>query len=227
VISDHKNVRRAKISPIDPKIMTITPDPAHRGVIPAIVLAAGLSSRMDGRVKANLPIGGDTFLTRIVRTFLAAGVDGVVVVLGHEAEAVAASFAASGLPARLVMNTDFASGQLSSVLAGLRAVDRPGTTAALLTLVDVPLVAVDTVRAVIDRYEQTGASIVRPTSGSRHGHPVLIDRGLFDELRRSDPSTGIKPVVRRHASTEGDVVVDDPGAFTDVDTPEDYARVVL
>ena len=55
-----------------------------------------------GRAKATLPIDHDTFLTRIVRTFLAAGVDDVVVVVGHEAETVVASFAASGLPARFV-----------------------------------------------------------------------------------------------------------------------------
>ena len=59
-----------------------------------------------GRAKASLPADDrDTFLTRIVRTFLAAGVDDVVVVVGHEAEAIAAAFAASGLPARFVVNT--------------------------------------------------------------------------------------------------------------------------
>jgi molybdenum cofactor cytidylyltransferase len=196
-------------------------------VIPAIVLAAGQSTRMGSRPKASLPIGGDTFLTRIVRTFLAANVDDVVVVLGHEAEAVAATFLASGLPARLVVNRNYASGQLSSVLTGLRAVDRPGVAAVLLTLVDVPLVTSRTVQAVVDCYRRSGAAVVRPTAGSRHGHPVLIDRRLFEELRRSDDSTGIKPVIRQHASVEGDLAVDDPGAFFDVDTPEDYARVML
>ena len=183
---------------------------------------------MGGRPKANLPIGeGETFLTRIVRTFLDAGADDVVVVLGHDAQAVAESFLTSGLPARLVVNRDYAAGQRSSVLAGLAAVDRPGTAAVLLTLVDLPLVTAATVRAVVDHYRRTGALVVRPASESRHGHPVLIDRRLFDELRASDSQTGIKPVVRRHASAESDVPVDDPGAFFDVDTPEDYARVML
>ena len=55
-------------------------------VIPAIVLAAGRSSRM-GRAKATLPAGdGHTFLTRIVRTLLDAGVDDVIVVVGHDAD---------------------------------------------------------------------------------------------------------------------------------------------
>src|SRR3954462_13592801 len=108
-------------------------------MIPAIVLAAGLSSRMNGRSKALLRLNAsDTFLTQIVRTFLAAGIDDVVVVVGHEADAVAATFEKSGLRARLVGNADYESGQLSSILTGLSVIDRPGVAAMLLTLVDVP-----------------------------------------------------------------------------------------
>jgi molybdenum cofactor cytidylyltransferase len=145
-------------------------------VIPAIVLAAGRSSRM-GRAKATLPAGdGHTFLTRIVRTFLDADVDDVIIVVGHDADAIAASFSESGLPARFVVNRDYDRGQLSSLLAGLDVIDRPGVTAVLVTLVDVPLVSPATVRAVIDSYRRTRAPIVRPTSGARNGHPLLIDR---------------------------------------------------
>jgi molybdenum cofactor cytidylyltransferase len=193
-------------------------------VIPAIVLAAGRSSRM-GRAKALLPIGdADTFLTRIVRTFLDASVDDVVVVVGHEADAIAQAFASTGLAARFVVNANYDRGQLSSLVAGLNAVDRPGVTAALVTLVDVPLVSASTVRAVVDHHRATRAPIVRPTSGTRHGHPLLIERSLFDLLRRADPATGAKPIVRAHASAIGDLAIADEGAFTDIDTAEEYGR---
>ena len=195
------------------------------GMIPGLVLAAGRSSRM-GRAKATLPLGSDTFLTRIVRTFLDAGVDDVVVVVGHEADVVAQSFAASGLPARFVVNREYDRGQLSSLVAGLGVVDRPGVVAALVTLVDVPLFAAATVRAVIDRYRETGAPIVRPTSGDRHGHPFLVDRLLFDELRGADPALGPKPIVRAHATRAGDLPIEDEGAFIDIDTVEEYERVL-
>lgn len=195
-------------------------------MIPAIVLAAGRSSRM-GRAKAMLPVAdGDSFLTRIVRTFLEAGVDDVVVVVGHDAEAIVAEFTTSGLPARFVVNRDYDRGQLSSLVAGLGVTDRPGVTAVLVTLVDVPLVSAATVRAVIARYRATHAAVVRPTSGTRHGHPLLIARSLFAELRAADPSTGAKPIVRAHASVEGDLNIADEGAFTDIDTAEDYARAI-
>jgi len=181
-----------------------------------------------GRAKATLPIGdGDTFLTRIVRTFRDAEVDDVIVVVGHQADAIAADFARSGLAARFVVNAEYDRGQLSSLLAGLAAVDRPGVNAALVTLVDVPLVSASTVRAVLDRYRASRAPIVRPTSGGRHGHPLLVDRSIFDALRAADASAGPKPVVRAHASPVGDVAVTDEGAFTDIDTDEDYGKWVV
>ena len=179
-----------------------------------------------GRPKATLPLeGGDTFLTRVVRTFLDAEIDDVVVVVGSDANAIVSDFAASGLAARFVENVEFEKGQLSSLLAGLRVVDRPGLTATLVTPVDVPFVAASTIRAVVDRYRHTHAPIVRPVRGTRHGHPVLIDRSLFDSIRAADPNAGAKGVVRAYASPAGDVEVADEGAFADIDTPEDYKRV--
>jgi molybdenum cofactor cytidylyltransferase len=195
-------------------------------MLPAVVLAAGASTRM-GRPKANLPLaGGDTFLSRIVFTLLDAGIDDVVVVVGHEAEAIVSEFGRTGLPARFVLNPDFARGQFSSITAGLRAIDRPGVAAMLLTLVDVPLVTPATVRAVVERYRRTHAPVVRPTSGSRHGHPVLIDRSVFGALREADPAAGAKPVVRAYASPAGDLESEDEGAFADVDTPAEYERLL-
>jgi len=180
-----------------------------------------------GRPKATLPLdGGDTFLTRIVRTFRAAGVDDVIVVVGHDAEAIVASFAESDLRARFVMNAAYDRGQLTSLVTGINAVDRPGVSAALVTLVDVPLVSAATVRAVLERYRAAKPPIVRPTSPPRHGHPLLIDRSLFDALRRADPAAGAKSVVRAHASPDGDLPIADEGAFTDIDTTEEYDRWV-
>ncbi len=55
---------------------------------------------------------------------------------------------------------------------------------------------------------------------------MLIDRTLFDPLRRADSAQGIKPIIRAHASAAGDVQVDDPGAFLDVDTPAEYEALI-
>ena len=179
-----------------------------------------------GRSKATLPLGAsDTFLTRIIRTFEQAAVDDIVVVLGFEAETIRDSVLAHGLRPRFVINRDYESGQFSSMLAALGAIDRPGVGAMLLTLVDVPFVSAATVGAVLQHYRATHAPIVRPVRGALHGHPVVVDRSLFELLRSADPTVGAKPIVRAHASSAGDLVVEDDGAFQDVDTPEDYARL--
>jgi molybdenum cofactor cytidylyltransferase len=123
-----------------------------------------------------------------------------------------------------VVNPDPDRGQLSSLIAGLDAVDGPRVFAALVTLVDVPFVMASTITALLSRGRASPAPIVRATYKSRHGHPVIIRRELFDALRRADPLAGAKPVFRAHPID--DVEVDDPGVVQDVDTPDDYRRLV-
>jgi molybdenum cofactor cytidylyltransferase len=181
---------------------------------------------MGGQPKALLRLDDrDTFVTRIIRTFNNAGIDDVVVVVGHEADRVIAAVERSGLSARTVLNARYLEGQLSSILAGLEEIDRPDVDAVFLALVDAPLFAVSTVHAILERFKTTRAPVVRAVRGDEHGHPVLISHELFGALRRADPLVGAKPIVRSHASAAGDVTVDDPGAFVDIDTPEDYEKL--
>jgi molybdenum cofactor cytidylyltransferase len=195
-------------------------------MIPGIVLAGGKSSRM-GRPKALLPIGssGETFFDRVTRTLLDAGIQEVIVVVGADAEAIrAGTRPRSGV--RIVENPDYDRGQLTSLLAGLRAIDAARTTAALVTLIDVPLVSAATVRILLAAQRERGAPVVRPVSNGRHGHPVIFGRELFDELERADPTQGAKPVVRAHVAEMIEVPIDDEGAFTDIDTREDYEKFI-
>ena len=69
-----------------------------------------------------------------------------------------------------------------------------------MTLVDVPLVHPDTVRAVVNAWRRSRAPIVRPARGDEHGHPVIFDCAVFDELRSADRTIGAKAVVRAHAA---------------------------
>jgi molybdenum cofactor cytidylyltransferase len=193
-------------------------------MIPGIILAAGKSTRM-GRVKALLPLSAnETFLDRVTCTLRDAGIEEVIVVVGGDAAAVREAVAHSKAPARIVENSNYESGQLSSLVAGLRTIDRPGVNGALVTLIDVPLVSPATVRTLLQKFKAGGALIVRPASKGRHGHPVIFDRALFDEFRRANPAEGAKEVVRAYSAEQLNVEVDYEGAFTDIDTPEDYKR---
>lgn len=195
-------------------------------IVPGIVLAGGQSTRM-GRPKGLLPIGaeGDTFVSRVARTLRAGGVDDVVVVVADGVAVIEDALARETSPPRLVVNPEPVRGQLSSLLVGLGAVDHPGIGAMLVTLVDVPLVSAETVRALLKAYQRTRAPIVRPQREGHHGHPVIFDRSLFAELRRADMRVGAKAVIRSHHAEIVDVDVDDGGAFLDIDTPDDYERV--
>ena len=195
----------------------------HGPVVRAIVLAGGASSRM-GRPKAALALSdsADTFLSRLIRTFTDAGIPDIVVVTGSTPAAVRAAAGRTRRQVRFVHNAQWANGQLSSLLEGLGRRNEEVVEAALVTLVDAPLVRVATVARLLKTWRQRHALMVRPARGEEHGHPVLFDRRLFDELRAADPARGAKTVVRAHEADIVNLPTDDPGAFLDIDTEQEY-----
>jgi molybdenum cofactor cytidylyltransferase len=192
-------------------------------VVPGVILAAGRSERM-GRPKALLPSGpdGSTFVRRLAVALCDGGVEEALIVGRPEDEALRAEVLALPVRARYVENPSADEGQLSSLLAGLSAADRPGVSGVLVAPVDAPLIAAATVAALLDEFRATRAPIVRAVHHGRHGHPVLFGREMFDALRHADPAVGARAVLRAHADRLVNVDVDDPGVLGDVDTPADY-----
>jgi molybdenum cofactor cytidylyltransferase len=190
-------------------------------MVPAIVLAAGASSRM-GTPKALLRIGNESFLGRILGVLRSAGLPDAVVVVRPGQEALAAEVAAAGF-GRVIDNPRADEGQLSSLIAGLDAIDHPNVEGALVTLVDVPCISTSVVSALLDRMQSSPAPVIRAVHDGTHGHPVIFRRALFDRLRHADPTVGAKAVLR--AVTVDDVEVHEPGITQDVDTPADYERL--
>jgi CTP:molybdopterin cytidylyltransferase MocA len=122
-----------------------------------------------------------------------------------------------------VVNPEPSRGQLSSLIAGLDAIDRPENGGAIVLLVDMPLVSASAIRRVIAAAQSSSAPIVRAVHAGRHGHPVVFKRETFEALRRADPAVGAKAVV--HAMQVEDVEIAERGVVEDVDTPEDYRRL--
>jgi molybdenum cofactor cytidylyltransferase len=181
-----------------------------------------------GRPKAGLPLTdrADTFLSRIVRTLTAAGLPHIVVVTGCAADAVRAAAGRARRHVTFAHNERWATGQLSSLLTGLDGRSGDVVEAVLVALVDAPLVSAATIADVVRTWRRTRALIVRPAHGDVHGHPVIFDGALFEDLRAADPHAGAKSIVRAREAAIVNVPVDDPGAFIDIDTEQDYRDVL-
>jgi molybdenum cofactor cytidylyltransferase len=178
-----------------------------------------------GRPKALLTLpSGQTFVRQLATSLLAGGVADVLIV-GRPDDMALRAEVESLDHACFVVNAHAEEGQLSSVIAGLNAADRPGVAGVLITPVDLPLIAAPTVRALVSAFLEARPPVARTRYRGRHGHPAIFARAVFDALRRADPSVGAKSVIREREGTVLDVDVDDPGVVGDVDTPEDYARL--
>ncbi len=187
-------------------------------MIEAIVLAAGQSQRM-GKPKPLLRFGKTTFLEQILSVLGSSQIDRVTVVLGAKAEMIANSVDLSQV--RVVVNKDYAKGQLSSLTAGLRETTSD-TEAILLCLVDNPLITPGIVNRIVETFKQTQNPIVLPVFNRRRGHPTLFSRPLFDDLLSAPLDMGARHVVHAHKDQIVEVEMPDDTILAKIDTPDEY-----
>jgi molybdenum cofactor cytidylyltransferase len=191
-------------------------------VISAVVLAAGMSTRMK-RLKQLLPYGKHTVIEQVASVLLASSVDEVLVVTGHQRSAVEAALAK--WPVQTVFNPYYAQGEmLSSAQAGLRALAAE-SQAALLAVGDMPAIEADVVDQLIQAYHSTGNSFVYiPSYQMQAGHPVLVPRPFWQAILSLPAVDNLRSVLRAKNTHVHWVVVDTPSVLRDVDTPADYER---
>jgi molybdenum cofactor cytidylyltransferase len=194
--------------------------PGDRPRVCAIVLAAGSSTRM-GRNKLLLDVAGESLVRRAVRAAVDAGLDDVVVVLGHEEARIRAEL--DELCCNLVVNPDHAEGAGTSVRTGVREVSGRAD-AIVVVLADMPFVTAEMIATLADRYRQRRPPLVASHYGDVQAPPTLYDRALFDELLQIPGERCAKQVVRRHEK-EALVVTWPASALRDIDAPGDYEDV--
>ena len=172
-----------------------------------------------GRLKQLLPWGGATLLEWQVDQMIAAGVDDVIVVLGHEAAAI--EEATSRPAAHFVLNEAYREGRASSLRCGADAIAPPVDAVAILG-VDQPRPAWLT-RLLIERQRETGAAVVQARLDGRRSHPLVVSGALLGELgavREAD--LGLRAVIERHAAETAIVPVERAGLDVDLNTPAEY-----
>ena len=190
------------------------------GTLAGVVLAAGASTRM-GENKLFLRVEGETLLRRVVRRALGAGLDPVVVVLGHEADRAERELA--GLGVLTVRNPDYAAGQHTSFRAGIAAVP-PSAPAAVVLLADMPHVDEAMIAALVAGYRASERPLVISEYGGVHAPPTLYDRSLFPEIAAMTGGGCGRQVVQRHRA-EADAVAWPAERLADLDSPADVERL--
>jgi molybdenum cofactor cytidylyltransferase len=198
-------------------------------MLAAVILAAGESRRM-GTPKALLPLpagttfteGTTTFLEHLTRIAQHPRIGLRRVVLGAHAEEIRSR---ARLPeADVVVNADWASGQLSSIQAAIRSLPPDGTDGVMLFLVDQPLITAALVDTLVEQFEASQKRIVIPTYNAKRGHPVIFASSLYDELLAAPAEQGARAVVWAHAKEVLEVPTDEEGVLLNLNDPEALKR---
>ncbi|HVF43351.1 MAG TPA: nucleotidyltransferase family protein, partial [Pyrinomonadaceae bacterium] len=177
-----------------------------------------------GVPKQTLQFRGQSMLRRAVLAALGAGCRPVVVVTGAHAEQSRGEL--RGLDVVEAVNDSWETGMASSVRAGVGGLvgADPEAAAAVLMLCDQPHVTAEVIGGLVAAYRATGSAVVASVYGGGFGVPALFGRALFAELTRLEGAAGAKQVIKRHAAEA--LLLPFPGGEVDVDTPDDFSRLI-
>jgi len=193
------------------------------GGVSAILLAAGLSRRMGTMNKLALPVDGVPLLRHSAQVLCAAGLEDIVVVLGHDAELTAPLLA--GLPVRTVRNADFCVGQMSSVHAGLAAVAGP-CAGVMICLADQPLLTAGDLRRIAAAFvEDCPRPVLVPTWQGRRGNPIVLAWSQRDAILAGGRNLGCRRLIQNDPDLVWPLPMPNDHCVFDLDQPADYQRL--
>ena len=178
---------------------------------------------MQGINKLLAKVNGVPMLRGVTQAALKSNVDEVIVVLGFEAEKVKETVA--DLPCRIVINRDYEKGQSSSLIAGMRAINK-STLAVLILPGDLARIETSSINLIVQSYIKEGNHIISAAYNGRLGHPILLSRDLFDEITLiTEQSSGLKSVIMNHRNEIRIVETNTENVLTDVDSPDDLRKL--
>jgi molybdenum cofactor cytidylyltransferase len=193
----------------------------------AVLLAAGAGSRLGHQPKSLLQLDGVPLIHRQLVALSSAGIDEIVVVLGHHAVRIEAAVRACTVSAKVqsVINPSPDDGQPSSVRVGLRSLSER-LDAVIVALADQPLLNTQDVSALMSafKHRRDGASMLVPRVSGLPGNPVIFDATLAADWLRGD--TNVMGRTWREANPQRVQWLDTENAHyrVDIDTPEDILQ---
>jgi molybdenum cofactor cytidylyltransferase len=188
-----------------------------------VVLAAGASRRM-GQAKQLLAVAGRPLLEGVVASACASRLEEVLVVLGARADEILAAVDLGR--ARALRNPDYAAGMSTSLRAGMAALG-PEVDRAVVILGDQPAISAELLDELLDLQERSGLPAAALSFGGLLHPPVVLRRELWGDLSSLEGDVGCRAVIRTRPELVAALPVEgDLRHPVDVDTPEDYARLV-
>ena len=184
-----------------------------------IVLAGGGSTRF-GEPKQLLDWMGIPLVKHVAEIAKKAGLSPILVVTGAAHEQVVDAL---GDEVRIIHNQDWEIGQSSSVRAGIQGL-HDGVGAAVFLLVDQPLIPPELIKLLRNKHARTQSEILYPQINSQAGNPVLFDRLVFEKLTQLDGDQGGRAIFRMFSPQS--VAWNDPASQQDIDSPEDYQKLL-
>jgi len=194
--------------------------------VAGIVLAAGASRRYGSRNKLTEPCEGKALVAHAVDAVLAAGLQPVLVVTGHDAERI--EEALPGRAVSFVYHDAHTHGMGSSIAAGVRSLR--ATDGVTISLGDMPRIRTAHVRHLVDAFEANHASfgddtLCVPTFAGRRGHPVAFGRAHLPALQELAGATGARELLASRAEHVVEVPMSDDGVLLDIDRPTDWGEL--
>ncbi len=191
-----------------------------RVVVGAVLLAAGAGSRLGGKPKCLLELGGVPLIRRQLIALSGAGVDEVVVVLGHHAELIEP--AVMNFPVTLIRNPRPDDGQVSSQRLGLAALGGK-LDAVIVALADQPLINAQDITALIGAFKKrpAGTAVVYPEVSGERGNPVMFTAEVREQILAGAAHIGCRQWQAANAAAVAPFVTDNHRYKVDIDTPED------
>ncbi len=189
-----------------------------------VILAAGSSTRM-GTPKQLLSLSGKPLLVHMIEAALASPTWPVIVVLGANAEQIRPTLAQQ--PVIIAENPAWAEGMAASIRVGVTTLQQFSRMldAALIALCDQPAFSAAVIDRLVRAQQTTGRSIVAARYAQRNGAPALFLREHFPTLSALTGEEGARALLNGDESRIA--AVDLPELVFDLDTPTDYAALML
>ncbi len=189
-------------------------------MISTVILSAGQSRRF-GSPKALATINNTTAIEFIQHKLLNSPVDEIIVVLGHQPEVITPHII-KNLKIKVVHNTDYEMGQLSSIKCGLGACSND-SSAAFVWPVDCPFISLTTIATLVNKHEQNLSKNIIPTNQGRKGHPPLLTAEQYKDIFNTPIEHGLNNLLNENNSIL--VEINDNGILKTFNTPEELKKL--